>query len=232
MTYRLHGRSAARRPVYVFHHIPKCGGTSVVKALGCWFHLALDYRHGWRDSIARPFALDRMRASHCLCGHFDQAPFYIEQRYPGLLDDPEFRVFSFIRDPLQAKLSLYRYEQKFGRVKVPFEQFLFERPNYLSQRFPVDAATITPFLDRYRFIGTVENMQRGLDWLAADIGRDPILLRRANQTARQGSKSGLDSGLIEEFRAENSVDYALFDYAKARESAAFDDRRCAVQVAQ
>jgi hypothetical protein len=101
---------APREPVYVFHHIPKCGGTSLNKVLDSWFTTVKDYRSGWSMNYPEKIDIGRLRSCHCLCGHFELDGYYLHQRYPEVFMSSRYRVFTFVRDPLQVQLSLFWYE--------------------------------------------------------------------------------------------------------------------------
>lgn len=62
--------TAPRNPVYVFHHIPKCGGSSINEVLNSWFVTFKDYRDGYTLNYPEKIALNSLRSSHCLSGHF------------------------------------------------------------------------------------------------------------------------------------------------------------------
>ncbi|MEM7343511.1 MAG: hypothetical protein AAF485_04665, partial [Chloroflexota bacterium] len=60
---------------YIFHHIPKCSGTSVTwGVLSAWFSVIADYPHSInpRDPayLKKKINLDRLKSYHCLCGHY------------------------------------------------------------------------------------------------------------------------------------------------------------------
>lgn len=69
---RAAGRTAGQ-PVLVFHHVPKCGGTSLLAVLDRWFTVCRDYRQGWAQEFGPPLDLAALDGRHCLCGHFDEA---------------------------------------------------------------------------------------------------------------------------------------------------------------
>ncbi len=145
----------------------------------------------------------------------------MDQRYPTIFTDPRFRVFTFVRDPLHTKISLYQYEKKHHRTSKPLSEFVFERPNYLSERFPVRAETLAAVVDRYYYTGTLENLQQGLDWIAKDAGKPRLDIPVSNRSNKP-SEQLLDEGLLAEFRSENTTDYLLYEYIKEREAKSLD----------
>lgn len=149
-----------RDPVYVFHHIPKCGGSSVRTALVGWFIRRKDYRRGWSDDYPPAYDLSRFRSIHCLCGHFEVEGHFLHQRYPEVIQNKRFRIFSFVRNPLSLQLSLHRFLKKEGQpVESTIEAQLQTRPNFMAHLFAVDESNFKEVLDRYSFIGLIEEGQ-------------------------------------------------------------------------
>ena len=131
-----------KNPVYIFHHIPKCGGTSVNKVLNHWFLIIRDYRSPLSLNYKDKIDLNNLRSCHCLCGHFELNGYHIHQRYPQAIEEERYRIITFVRDPLQIQLSLYRYERKRNTpIAKNIEEHLFLRPNYLSNRLPATINT-------------------------------------------------------------------------------------------
>ncbi len=154
VAFRLSGPQSGGGSVYVFQPLAQCAGSSVTKALGQWFRPVYDYRRGWSSKPPTRVDLDSLTANHCLCGHFDCAPMHLDRRYPGILHDARFRVFTFVRDPLAAKISLYHYERRFGRTQLSLDAFLLERPNYLASCVGISGGSLARHMDRYFFVGT------------------------------------------------------------------------------
>lgn len=91
-------------PIYIFHHIPKCGGTSVRNALNSWFEMKLDYAPPISSEEFVKYKLNKYNISkfkpyQCLVSHFESSH-TIYKRYPQVFKDNRYRVFSFVRDPL------------------------------------------------------------------------------------------------------------------------------------
>jgi hypothetical protein len=212
---------ASKQPVHVYHHVPKCGGTSVRAALREWFTLVEDYRKGWTEDYPNPVDLRRLHARHCLCGHFELDGYYLGQRYPEVFASDRYRVFTFVRDPLEIQLSLFRYEQKNGQAKTDnIEEHLSLRPNYLAERFPVNKENYRSFIDQYFFVGVLEKSQESLDLLATLIGKRQVQLPWVNRS-RAAEKNFAQSAVlsadrIARFREENELDYLVYDYCQEK----------------
>jgi len=207
----------ARDRVCVFHHIPKCAGTSVVNALGRWFVLKEDYRTSvdgcWCPK--KRVNLQRLRNRHCLAGHFDYPGVYLRDRYPEIFTDPRYYLFTFVRDPLAAKLSLYWYEQKHNVLPtMTIAEHLLSRDNYIAQCFPCTPDQMGKTLDRYDFVGVTEHMDESFVQLAERLHRKPLPVAHLN--ALPNEDQDLPRGLINAFRRRNELDYRIYDYAVKR----------------
>lgn len=205
--------------IVVFHHIPKCSGTSVVNVLGRWFLLKEDYRAyvqgDWR--AARRVDLGRLRNRHCLTGHFDYQGVYLRDRYPEILSDHRFLLFTFVRDPLATKLSLYRYEKQSGVIAdMTLEEHLLSRDNYIANRFPCTTEDVDAVLTRYDFIGVTERIDESLAKLARLVQREPVRPPRLNTTGNQRDEPTPGPALIAEFKRRNELDYHIYRRALER----------------
>ena len=105
-----YARFRLRYPVYFFHHIPKCGGTSVRRALEQWFYINNDYYTEHETVDTSPLDISTYNSGNCVCGHFGHHGYHIYQRYPQIFGGRKaakrYRVFMFLRDPLKMRCSL------------------------------------------------------------------------------------------------------------------------------
>jgi hypothetical protein len=209
----------ARDRVCVFHHLPKCSGTSVVNVLGRWFLLKEDYRAyvegDWRAN--QRIALEPLGNRHCLAGHFDTAGVYLRDRYPEVLNDRRYFLFTFVRDPLAAKLSLFRYEKQSGVIPdMTLEEHLLTRDNYIANCLPCRMDDVEDTLSRYDFIGVTEHMEESFRQLAERLDRQPIAIPRLNAAQDVSTGLQLSPALIEAFRQRNTLDYRIYETAVRR----------------
>lgn len=209
---------ATKNPVYVFHHIPKCGGTSLKMVLNKWFITIKDYRIGWTGmNYPEKVDIGSLRSCHCLCGHFEFDGYYLHQRYPEVLMSDRYRVITFVRDPLQIKLSLFRYEKMHNQsVAETIEDRLFMFPNYLSKRFPATLDNYRDVIDRYYFVGILEENEMSLNVLASMMGKPfeplPWVNKSYDNFSGNENTEYVSQEVIARFKEENSLDYQVYAY--------------------
>jgi hypothetical protein len=208
---------------YVFHHLPKCAGTSAVDALTNWFMVLKDYPVGWSDEnksqVYQKFCdnsidLDKLKPYQILVGHYHLEQSFLHQRYPNW-KEKGYKVFTFFRDPLELRISLYHYEIRNNRFTddEPLEkQLLQHKQNYVAGLMPCDDSNYMEVLQRYFFIGIVEKYQESFDWLSKLIGKPPIKLKTYNESTRKSLN--LSDDLIAEFKEINQLDYKIYNYGK------------------
>lgn len=203
-------------PVHVFHHIPKCGGQSILRVLRNWFILIEDYRG--ESAYKEPADLAKLRTIHCLCGHFELEGHHLYERYPEIYGTDKFRLLTFLRDPLETKLSLYRYEKELYDSKVSLEEHLLTRNNYLASIFPVTFDNYRDVLNQYFFVGIIEEAQASIDLLASLLNKPRQTVPWINKTNKDNERgiSNIPGKYIEKFHQENQLDYALYRYAWER----------------
>jgi len=191
---RLGVQFSRKYPVHVFHHIPECGGTSLRKVLEQWFALVEDYRVGWTTGYGEKVNLRRLRSAHCLCGHFELEGCFLHQRYPAVLESPNFRLITFVREPLRLRLSLYRFEKENRPNEAKsLDKRLFGRANYIARRFAGTLEDYEEALGRYDFIGIIEEGQTAVDLLAQVLRRESHQMPLLNTTGRPRSRSWRNS---------------------------------------
>jgi len=180
--YQLGQKNNTKRKRYIFHHMPKCAGTSAVDALTRYFVILKDYHVGWssidkpnvyQKYCANPKNLDKIEPYQILVGHYLTEKSFFHQRYPNW-EEKEYQVFTFFRDPLEQRISLYYYEMRNNRFSdsEPIEKHLLQNhKNYIARILPCDDSNYMEVLKRYFFIGIVEEYQESFDKLSQLIGK-------------------------------------------------------------
>jgi hypothetical protein len=158
--------------------------------------------------------LKKIRSYQCLCSHFEEDGNYLYQRYPEALENHKFKIFTFVRDPLQTKISHYYWETKHGRYsQLSLQEYLFKDDNYLANRFPCDDRTYKNVLEDYFFIGVLEDGQKSINYLADMIGKPRVDLGKENVTKRDIQDKMISNEVAEEFKRRNELDYRIYQYA-------------------
>jgi len=114
-------------------------------ALSNWFYILTDYRPSITENeeikkyMINGIDITRLKTKHCLCGHFEVEGNFLHQRYPeALMEATRYKIFTFVRDPLEVMISLYYYERKNNsNLNRTLEEYLIQRGNnYIASRFP------------------------------------------------------------------------------------------------
>ena len=209
-----------RMAVYVFHHLPKCGGTASLRAFRQWFRIVYDYREDVSPQATTAFLKNKLDLSSLdehslLAGHFEVQGAHLHQRYPEVLSEERFRLITFVRDPLEVGLSLYFYERAM-RDSYAYPGLagrLASLDNYLASIFPCTAADYKAVIDRYFFVGLTECLQESFDLLARMIGKERVVVPVANAVARDEDVTEDD---VWRFNEKNKLDFKIYAYCRER----------------
>ena len=212
------GDSLKKRPAYIFHHIMKSGGSSVVLALYKWFKIIFDHTEDpngiYRDIneyVNYKINLENVYSDSCIVAHFQFNGLLLSQRYPeAIIRNKEFRLFTFVRDPLELVISLYYYSK--SSINTTLEKYLNEKKNYLANLFPCNDLNYKEVLDRYFFIGIVERMQESFDKLAELAGNEKVTLPFVNKSDKDEQISKLSEEFIRKYKEKNELDYRIYNY--------------------
>ena len=210
--------------VYIFHHMPKCGGTALREGLEKWFRLKHDYisvaQLCGEEPVARVLDLRTMEKSACVCGHFECQYNHLHVRYPEVLRNRRrYFLFSFVREPLDLAKSLYYHAIRAGRLDMrshTLTDFIDQQCNYMAQRFPCTISNYRHVLDRYQFIGLQEDMSRSIKTMAYMLGREPFQVPLRNTSPRDHQETELSEETVARFTSRNALDYTIYHYVQKR----------------
>lgn len=165
-------------PRYVFHHMPKAAGTTCRDVLAGWFELRVDDREPWSEAPPPPrVSPDSIGTGELLCGHFNARGYSLRGRYPEMLRDPDWRLITFLRDPLDTAISYHFFERRHRPRWDPaflapdLDAYLEAAPRHLGEHLASVDDDWRTALERYWFVGTVDRLEECLNWLASALGR-------------------------------------------------------------
>lgn len=218
-----YARHRMRYPIYFFHHLPKCGGTSVREALDQWFHVNDDYYDEQSDADLAPILLSELNQHNCISGHFGHEGYFLEQRYPQIFDgyraQQRYRAFMFLREPLKMRCSLYRHQVKTGVSQhTKLADAIMPFNNFYARIINVNETNWRARIDQYFFVGLADELQTSFDVLAELIAKPKLVLPVSNSSAREHSNShhALSDQQVRDFTQANHLDYQIYEYAKSK----------------
>lgn len=146
-------------------HVPKCGGATL--------RSVLKRKYGSRLLVDYPgVQVDRWKLRHRLLpsaihGHFPAS------RYRGR------RLITFVRDPLEARVSAWHYHRRKGR---PEFRWITETPlsEFVALPNETFSALLDVPLDRFDFIGRMSHFEADMARLCALLGVE-WRMERTNQ---------------------------------------------------
>ena len=228
------------KQVYIFTHIPKCGGRSVYRFFLNVFGEEQVLGLHTRPDLAQKFYkgeldLGRYRA---VCGH---ATFGTEARIDGV----EPLYIGLLRDPLERFVSLFNFYRMIELEKDDVllrqmqqakscetaEQYYHQLlqdddPNWLTSNIQasyitgtraLDAGTVMDAVDRnYHLLMPLENIDLFLGQIAAEIGVTKFGGPRANASDKYFSSTQLSPEFLTLFRRRSDLDYLAYYYLKTK----------------
>ncbi|MCF6171892.1 MAG: sulfotransferase family protein [Bacteroidales bacterium] len=202
---------------YVFLHIPKCGGTSVRKALSNWFSFFVRDTHFSTNSKEFKYpnpikGIERLPSNFCLTGHFNVPGGFLFQRYPIVFEDQSFKVFTFIRDPFSHKLSQWNYlsYKRHYSFDKKFEEYILDETNYFARLLGCNENNFKERIDQFFFVGITEEIQLSMDILANKLGKKKVVIQHKNVSPKK--ETAIDNKLLERFKQIRSLDYKVYNY--------------------
>ncbi|MEO8210396.1 MAG: hypothetical protein ABI840_07525 [bacterium] len=205
-----------KNPVFIYHHLMKCGGTSVTRALQNWFQIefdSLEMSPGINTFIKKRYNLNAMNSDTCITGHFQYDGINLFQRYPEICTSKNLKAFTIVREPINLLTSLYYYVKSRGGYQGDsLEDALLHPDNFLAKLFPCTEENYKEILDRYFFIGITERMQESFNKLAVILNKRKIRIPFINISEKDSQISLLKENVVKEFKEKNKLDYMIYEY--------------------
>lgn len=181
------------RPIWIFMHVPKSGGTTLKAHLDRYFEmderlmeLSLWGRR-YRQKHGRAEFIDRSEAERArvdiLAGH--QIQYGIHHHVPGQRD---VRYITILRDPAERCVSLYNFRWSCGFADVDFDRWYHDwyrvtEPNFqvhfFAERLFGDLSPsvgshqlemVKRLLANFWFVTTTDRLNDGLNFLSREMG--------------------------------------------------------------
>jgi len=206
--------------IYVFNHIPKCGGTAVRNVLAEWYPIVADYRKGFGeketlDHIETKLDLNRIRRPAIVCGHFGHRGARLHERYPEVFENPRYRLITFMRDPLETAISSYFYSKKLGLIVAApdLDTYLTHYRSNFAGVLNCPEGDYERGLAAYWYVGVTERLSESVDLLSLMLNKPYIEPLDLNSTLRSEAPS---DDAVRLFRENNGLDYQIYAAACER----------------
>lgn len=217
------------KPVFVFNHIPKCAGVSLLNLFKNWFHIIRDYSPSElkiRDEFQlekfnKDFEknipnLQRTKPWQMIAGHYHLPRFSLMRRIPEIYLNENVRAITFLRDPLSQRISMYYYAKKQGHPFIngfTLHDYLMEDKNFISNTLYCNEKNYKEIIDSYFFVGVLEKFDVSIEKLLRKIGiKSKYKLPKLNVNRKSEGMRGLGEVEIEKFRKNNQLDYMIYNY--------------------
>ena len=194
---------------YVFHHLQKCGGTSLKKSLEDFYILKKDYAYKGEE----PLNFDMLSSFDLLVGHFEMNETKLFERYPQVEGHNVF-LFTMVREPFKLMISLYYYWKGRGWIEdISLVDFLNSKKNYLSKLMYCTEENWELMLEKYSFIGVLERYEESLGLLSLLTRRNFRKYNVENKSLKDQQLIDVenDPDFIEDFKKKNSLDYLIYN---------------------
>ena len=204
-------------PIYIFNHLPRTGGGSLLAALSAVRPVVHDYlpadEPGFATWRANPLRLDDITPGTIVAGHYTARGARLHERYPETADAARFRLITFLRQPgawCRSHLCYFGASVTHDAVNARgAERGVFARALAASDD-PIAS------LDRYWFVGLAERAQADGDRLFARLDHAPHVLPPANRSPRV-TLTPSEQDFVEAYERRAVVDHALYERAMGRE---------------
>lgn len=222
-------KEVGENPIFVFNHIPKCGGTSLNIVLRKWFHLVRDYpphdlqfpdpeelEKAQVEFETNPPTIEKLKPFQILAGHYHNPRNRLAIRLKEKSLNEKLKKITFLREPLSHRLSLYKFGVKRGHKWVngfSLNDYLKSESNFFAKVLECDEENYQEVLNSYFFVGILEENEQSINRLGKLIGRKVLFkIPHVNQTNSNTEMEKLDQEEIEQFKKMNELDYKIYNY--------------------
>ncbi|WP_395377346.1 sulfotransferase family 2 domain-containing protein [Marinicella sp. W31] len=226
----------------LFPHIPKTGGTTLDYVITKNYKIDFVYRANAgsiEQNLAGLYKMHNVFKVHrVMMGHIELSD-YIYQ----LLERPRLVQFVLLRDPVSRVVSYYDYVRtgpnhpKHAIAKdMSLREFVSSpqiddvrngqtyrilgwlKDNYWQQHNHTEAEVLKrvkeQLVKRYSLFGLTEQYDQFLLMAHTLLGWQDIYYERKNKSRQKTDKSSIDEATLQLIRKNNSIDCALYDFAK------------------
>jgi hypothetical protein len=217
----------------IYSHIPKTGGISVRRIFNKWFgaNVLLHYRNGGVDLPPHHDLVNPPDHGKpiLIYGHFNRdRGFGIDTYYPEVT-----QCVTILREPWERVISAYFFKKQHAErfpdfhavAAMDLEEYLskwpFDHPDFsppMTSFMPkgCDLTNYTEMLDSYFIeIGIMEKLEESMGRISTKLGMDfessDLLHLNVSNYTRD-----IPLELKQEFVRRNPVEYAIYDYVRAR----------------
>lgn len=201
--------------IYIYQHVPKCGGKSFRQACRNYFNLVVERppqvaeTEKWAAFLRDKVDFGALPEDTMICGHLIKDGIRPRERYAEEFARREVRVVTVLREPRERAVSAYFFAKQQGKsFEGTVDDRLASMKNPMAKFLGFKGGDVDAFLREYFFVGVTEHMQQSLDLFARLLGRDRIEAPRVNVTKVKENK--LQPGTAELFEKNNDLDYALY----------------------
>lgn len=163
--------------VFVFDHIPKCGGSSMYALLHKHIGSFVAVRSAHQLIECADKIAESPEENHYLGGH------YVYGVHDLLPKSCNVVYYTLLRNPLEASYSLYRYLKKVTVLRGSFIDFLYDNPcNSMTTFLGGSYENALVRLKKYRFVGFLDQKELSLRCISSLLKVELSRLERHNAT--------------------------------------------------
>lgn len=206
-------------PVYIYQHVPKCGGTSFRTACRSFFTEVRDVPpskddlEAWEAFCRNKVDFSTLGRDTIITGHLIHEGLRPRERYAQEIADGRAQIVTVLREPLSRLISGYAYALRFGETPpVTLEQRVRKTKNPMSRFLGFDGSNAEAFLKSFFLVGLTEHLQATVDLLAKSAGKESVEVPRAN-VSKERARLEVSPEAAEVFRVNNAQDYELYETA-------------------